>query len=297
MRPFAPSLRLGLIGGGHITATRAPALHMVCGLATGFNVTYDLIIPEERGIGFAEALEYCRAAGFDGVNVTHPYKELAVTLIEPASATVRAMGAANTIRFAASGARARAHNTDHSGFCAAWRRVLGDRTPGRVLQLGAGGVGRAIAFALADLGASEIVLCDTKPGKAATLAAAVRGHCGTAVTPGMPGALRDLDCFDGVVNATPVGMVGHEGSPLPPGITGHPKWAFDAVYTPAHTSFRGQMTARGAMFLSGYELYFHQGIDAHEIFSGTRVEEIAWVRATLAHRSADEYAERPAPGQ
>lgn len=281
MRPFAPSLRLGLIGGNIIT-TRSPALHVTCGLSTGFNVTYDLVIPAERGCDFATALEGCRAAGFHGVNVTYPFKEQAVALVEPANDTVRAMGSANTIKFGPQAARA--HNTDHTGFKQAYRKILGARAPGRVLQLGAGGVGRAVAFGLADLGVEEIVLFDTNREKAEAVAEAIHGYCAVPVRVDTAGEHSDLDGFDGVVNCTPLGMIGREGSPLPQGVRGHPGWAFDAVYTPAHTSFRGQMTALGAQFLSGYELYFHQGVNAFEIFSGSTVEDHDWVRGILTHR-------------
>ncbi|WP_347268284.1 ThiF family adenylyltransferase [Paracoccus sp. (in: a-proteobacteria)] len=285
MRPFAPSLRLGLIG-GNITATRSPALHMVCGLATGYNVTYDLVIPAERGCDFETAFETCRKAGFTGVNVTYPFKELSVQLAQPASAVVAAMGAANTVKFTPEGPRA--HNTDFSGFKAGYRAVLPDLAPGRVLMIGAGGVGRAIAFALADLGAQEITLCDTDPSKAEALAEAVHAHSGLRISVAGAAPRRDLHGFDGVVNCTPLGMVGREGSPLPEDVAGQVGWAFDAVYTPAHTIFRGQMTRLGARFLSGYELYFHQGIDAFEIFSGEAVRDQDWVRATLAHRAGEE---------
>lgn len=281
MRPFAPSLRLGLIG-GNITATRSPALHVVCGLATSFNVTYDLVIPQERGCDFPAALDGCAHAGFHGVNVTYPFKELAVTLVEPASRVVKAMGSANTVKFSPEGARA--HNTDYSGFKAGYEKVLGGRRPGRVLLIGSGGVGRAIAFALADLGAEEIVLCDTETAKAEALAAAVQDYSGTGVSVSTPGSHRDLGAFGGVVNCTPLGMIGREGSPLPEDVSGHPGWAFDAVYTPAHTTFRGQVTALGADFLSGYELYFHQGVDAFEIFSGATVRDLDWVRGILTHQ-------------
>lgn len=280
MRAFAPSLRLGLIG-GNIATSRSPALHITCGLLTGFNVTYDLVIPAERGLDFASALESCRAAGFHGVNITYPFKEQAVALIEPESETVRAMGSANTVKFGPQAARA--HNTDYTGFKAAYRKVLGDQAPGRVLQLGAGGVGRAVAFALADLGAESITLYDTEASRAEAVAQAIHAYCGTPVSIG-GGDHSDLHGFQGVVNCTPLGMVGREGSPLPANVRGRPDWAFDAVYTPAHTSFRGQMTALGAQFLSGYELYFHQGIDAYEIFSDTVLHDQDRLREMLTYR-------------
>lgn len=246
---FVPSLRLGLIG-GDIAATRSPALHIVCGLATGYNVTYDLVIPSERGCDFRAALNGCARAAFHGVSVTYPYKELAVALAEPASRAVRAMGSATTITFFPEGAWA--HNTDYSGFKAGYAKVLGTRSPGRVLPLGAGGVGRAIAFALPDLGAKEIVLSDTEGSKAEALAVAVQDYCGIHVTIGVPGFHRDLGSFDGVVNCTVVGMVGCVGSPLPVGVSGRPGWGFDVVYTPSNITLRRQVTALEADFLSGF---------------------------------------------
>jgi len=79
-------------------------------------------------------------------------------------------------------------------------------------------------------------------------------------------------------------MAGRPGSALPDGVTGAPRWGFDAVYTPSDTRFRAQIEALGADFLSGYELYFHQGIAAFEFFSGTKVTAPDWVRGVLNHQ-------------
>jgi len=275
------TLRLGLIG-GNITATRSPALHVLCGLSLGINTTYDLVIPAERGMGFGELLAQCERFGFDGVNVTYPHKEQSAALVAPGDPVVQAMGSANTIVFTAQGPRA--FNTDHSGFVAAFRAAFGAQSPGRVLVLGTGGVGRAVGFGLADLGASEIVLYDTDAAKVASLAGAIRDHAGTKVTRASAATLDDLAGFDGVVNCTPLGMVGRPGSALPDGVQGRPRWAFDAVYTPADTPFRAQMLGLGAAFLGGYELYFNQGVRAFEIFSGQRVTAPDWVRSVLTHR-------------
>ncbi len=276
------TLRLGLIG-GNITATRSPALHVVCGLSLGVNVTYDLIIPAERGLSFSELLAQCAQLGFAGVNVTYPYKEEAAALVAAGDPVVGAMGASNTVLFTQSGPRA--FNTDHSGFVAAYRAAFGAQGPGRVLVLGTGGVGRAVAFALADLGATEIVLYDTEPGKIAALSKALRSHAAVAVTGCESAQLSDIAGFDGVVNCTPLGMIGRPGSPLPDGVAGHPTWAFDAVYTPADTPFRAQVLSLGAAFLGGYELYFHQGLRAFEHFSGLHLTAPDWVRSILAPRA------------
>mgnify|MGYP000692692727 CR=1 FL=1 len=70
------------------------------------------------------------------------------------------------------------------------------------------------------------------------------------------------------MNCTPVGMVGSEGTPLPVERMAGARWAFDAVYTPVDTQFLGDAAARGLKIMSGYELFFHQGIDGWKIFSG-----------------------------
>lgn len=272
------TLRLGLIG-GNITESRAPALHIMCGLSVGRNVTYDLLIPAERGLAFAELLGACERALYDGVNVTYPHKEEAVRLVPVGEPVLSELGAVNTVRFGPDGPKA--FNTDFSGFVAAYRAKWGDAAPGRVLVIGAGGVGRAIVFGLRELGAAAILLADTDTAKAEALKSAVAPRLTGAVSVVSTNTLGDLEGVDGVVNCTPLGMAGRPGSPLPGHVRGRPFWAFDAVYTPEHTHFRAQVEALGCDFLSGYELYFHQGIQAFRIFSGEEVTDPDWVRAAL----------------
>lgn len=276
------TLRLGLIG-GNILSSRSPSLHVVCGLSVGLNTSYDLLVPAEFGLRFPDMLDHCARAGFDGVNVTYPYKEEAARLATPGDPVVGFMGSSNTLRFGGEGPRS--FNTDYSGFVAAFRARWGKAAPGRVLLIGTGGAGRAVAFGLAALGASEILLHDSDTAKVDALAAALGGRFEGAARAADRSMLHDLDGLDGVVNCTPLGMTGRPGSALPPVVTGRPRWAFDAVYTPDHTVFRSQMEAAGADFLSGYELYFHQGIHAFEIFSGETVDDQAWVRRVLNHRA------------
>lgn len=273
--------RLGLIG-SNITASRSPVLHTVCALSVGGNASYDLLIPAEQGRSFAQMLEHCAKAGFDGVNVTYPFKEEAAALVPAGDPMVAAIGASNTVRFTAQGPQA--FNTDCSGFVAAFRTRFPNRAPGRVLVLGAGGVGRAVIFGLASLGAVKVLLHDTDLSKAVALAAAVRKQFpALTVHAAEAGMIATLGGLDGVVNCTPLGMVGRPGSALPSEAKGSPAWAFDAVYTPDRTEFRAQVEAMGADFLSGYELYFHQGVQAFEIFTG-QSPDTNWVRRVLMRR-------------
>ena len=261
-------VRLGLIG-DHIAASQAPRLHRLAGQLRGSAVRYDLLVPAETGLGFDALFDRCARGGYRGVNVTHPYKERAAARVEIANPLVRAMGAVNLVRFDPD--RPRGFNTDHTGFLSAWRARFGAGTPGVVCQVGAGGAGRAIGFALAELGAEAIRLVDVDWERARALAGALR-----SAYPGVDVAAASVDeateGAQGLVNCSPVGMAGHDGTPISPSLMQSAAWAFDAVYTPVRTQFLADAEAAGLDTLSGYELFFHQGADGLEIFFGGRVD-------------------------
>lgn len=268
-------LTLGLIG-DNIAASRAPLLHRLAGELAGLEVRYDRLVPRELGGDFDAVLDRCAGAGYRGVNVTYPYKERAARRVAIDDPLVGAMGAVNTVVFEAAGPKG--YNTDHSGFIAACRGVLGERAPGVVCMIGAGGVGRAVAFGLAALGASEIRLVERDLDRAQALAEALRSsRPALAVRVGTdPAAARGAE---GLINCTPVGMVGSEGTPLDRALMAGAAWAFDAVYTPVETEFLRDAEAEGLTIISGYELFIHQGIDAWQIFTGHPVDETALRRA------------------
>ena len=271
-------IRLGLIG-DNIAASRAPRLYAIAGGMRGVEITYDLLVPAELGVGFDALFERCAAGEYHGINITYSYKERAAARVGIESPLVRAIGAVNTIVFAANGPRG--FNTDHTGFITAWRTRFEPARPGVVCQVGAGGVGRAVAFGLAELGATAIRLFDLDRARAESLAAALR-----AARPGIEVTVfadreEAAGGARGIVNCSPVGMVGHEGTPVPIGLMEGAEWAFDAVYTPVDTRFLADAAAAGLATLSGYELFFEQGQDCVEIFLGGRVDR-ARLRQALA---------------
>ena len=272
-------VRLGLIG-DNIAASKAPRLHKLAGRMRGVEVTYDLLVPAEQGARFGELFERCAAGDYHGINVTYPYKERAAARVEIDEPLIRAIGAVNTILFEPAGPRG--FNTDHSGFIAAWRVRFEPARPGVVCQVGAGGVGRAVAFGLAELGAAAVRLVDLDHTRAESLAAALRKArpgVEVATVASLEEAARGAN---GIVNCSPVGMVGHDGTPVPRGLMRGAAWAFDAVYTPADTRFLADAAATGLDTLSGYELFFEQGADCAELFLGGRVD-----RARLRQGLAD----------
>lgn len=271
-------LQLGLIG-DNIAASRAPLLHRLAGEQHGIVVTYDRLVPREIGKSFEALFDHVAQAGYRGINVTYPYKEKAATKVRISDPLVRAMGAINTVLFGAD--QPEGFNTDYSGFLSAYRAARGDQPPGAVLLIGAGGVGRSLAFALAGLGARELRIADLDEGRAAALALALRGSTpALSLTIGRDAAAL-AQGIEGVVNATPVGMVGHNGTPLPAAAMPVRGWAFDAVYTPVNTDFITAAAAAGLNAISGYELFIGQGVDAWHLFSGLPLDE-ARLREDLA---------------
>lgn len=268
-----PALKLGLIG-DNIAASRAPELHRAAGALCGLDVRYDRLVPAERGLDFEALLAWARAEGYDGLNITYPYKERAARLVETGGAVAR-LGAVNTVVFGSGSPRG--HNTDFTGFGAAYRAAR-DGQPGAVALLGCGGVGRAIGFALCELGAAGIRCFDTDKGRARELAGALVAAGGHAVP--VDTTAEAARGAGGLVNATPLGMEGRPGTPLPRAAMGAPAWAFDAVYTPPVTRFLADAREAGARAVSGLELFFWQGVHCWEIFSGRAVDPGA-LRAAL----------------
>lgn len=272
----ATTVRLGLIG-DNISRSKSPRLHQTAGRLTGLDVAYDRLIPRDLGLSFEETFARARDGGYRGINVTYPYKEIAAGMVTVADPLVRAIGAVNTVIFDADGPKG--FNTDYSGFIRAYRAVLGEAAPGVVCLIGTGGVGKAVAFGLLGLGADEIRCVDLDPSRAEALAAALRA-AGAAtrivVATDAAGAARGAD---GVINCTPLGMVGIGGSPLPRAAMADARWAFDAVYTPVDTPFLKDAEAAGLRVVSGYELFFGQGVDAWAIFTGVALDQPALRRA------------------
>ncbi len=264
------TIRLGLIG-DNIARSQSPRLHRLAGHQNGVRVTYDSLVPVDLGQDFEQVFARVAASGYRGINVTYPYKERAADKVVIDDPLVRAIGAVNTVVFDEGGPHG--HNTDHSGFVAAYRRVRGDAPPGPVLTIGAGGVGKAAAFGLLALGATEIAIADRDLAKAEALAAAL-----TAARPDLEtttGARAETLApgSKGIINCTPVGMVGYPGTPVQRAALAGAEWAFDAVYTPVDTQFLTDAAAEGLQIISGYELFFGQGVDAWSIFTGLPLDE------------------------
>jgi shikimate dehydrogenase len=272
--------KLALIGTG-IGRSSAPRLHRLAGELSGLSLTYDLIdLAGQDPAGFEATLAGCAAQGYWGVNVTYPFKEQAAQAVAISSPLVRQIGAVNTVLFAGR-QPGQGYNTDYAGFLRAYQKRFPTQPPGIVAVVGSGGVGRAVAFGLAQLGAQALRLVDVAGAKAEQLAAALAQAMPQVKVQTCQTLAEATAGADGLVNCTPIGMWQHPGSPIPAGYIDRQQWAFDVIYTPTETEFLATARARGLAVLAGYELFFYQGVAAYEYFTGQQVDE-ARLRLALA---------------
>jgi shikimate dehydrogenase len=253
----------GLLG-APIAQSAAPAMHERAAEALDLRCHYQLI--EVVGAGQDELkllLEGIRRLGFAGVNVTFPYKEAVVDLLDELSPGAALIGAVNTV--VVRDGRLIGHNTDTTGFARAITHLVTASSHGPVALIGAGGVGKAIAFALVGLGVANLRIFDREHAKAAKLAAQLDGHAKASVTDSVEEALRGVV---GVVNGSPVGMLPSLDTPVPDQLLHAGLWVADAVYSPLWTPLLAAAKAKGATVMTGRDLAIYQAADAFELFTG-----------------------------
>jgi shikimate dehydrogenase len=264
-RGYAASKKLltGLIG-APIAHSASPAMHESAAEALGLRGHYQLIeVAGADAAGLRMMLEGVRRLGFAGVNVTYPYKEAVVPLLDELAPGAAAMGAVNTV--VARDGRLTGHNTDTTGFARAVAPLLAP-SGNAVAVIGAGGVGKAIAFALASLDVTDIRIFDSEAARAETLVSLLAAARGVAR---LASSIEDaLQGATGLVNGTPVGMLPNRGMPVPATLLHEKLWVADAVYSPLITPLLAAAQATSARIMTGRELAIYQAADAFELFTG-----------------------------
>jgi shikimate dehydrogenase len=272
---------VGLIG-ANIGQSLSPALHEDAFAALGMVGHYHLMdVDTLPGRRLEDLLAAARTAGFAGTNVTFPFKEAVIPLLDAVAPEAAEIGAVNTVVIDPAG-RTTGHNTDRSGFRAAFVEAFGaDAVRGKaVLQLGAGGAGRAVAFALRDLGVSRLRLYDRDVTRARNLCADIGERCEVLEAPEPVAA-----SVAGIVNATPIGMTGHPGLPMTPDLVQPHQFVADVIYTPLETDFVLAAKAKGARTMGGAGMCVHQAVRAFELFAG-RPADVERMRATFLAAAA-----------
>lgn len=266
-------LRLGIVG-WPLGYSLSPRLHEAALGALGLRGEYRLaaIAPEQAEAGLRGVMAGLREGEWQGLNVTIPYKERVLGLVDAHSQYVGQVGAANTL--VAREGRVWAENTDLPGFAAdlrrAWGQLKGPRGERQALVLGAGGAARAVVAALL-LEGWQVSVAARRAAQAGALCAALqalgKGAQALALQPGAE-FQRSAEGASLLVNTTPVGMHPHlQESPWPEGVrfpeTG---LAYDLVYNPAETRFLQQARAAGMAPRGGIGMLIEQAALALELW-------------------------------
>lgn len=273
--------RVGLLGEG-IAESLTPAMHMLEGERLGLTYVYELFdIPVDAldADGLGSFLVGLRAAGFAGLNVTHPYKQFVMPLLDELSPDAERIGAVNLIAFV--GGRSIGHNTDWTGFRSSLVSQLGGAPTGKVLQIGSGGAGAATVYALLTLGVEEVVIHDLDRSRAQALADRYSPiFTGQTVRASSEDITELWSSVSGVVHATPVGMDKHPGCPFDPALLSHGAWIAEVVYRPIDTELVVAGRTIGLQVLDGGMMAAGQAIDSLRILTGLE-PDAGRVRADL----------------
>jgi shikimate dehydrogenase len=260
---------LGLIG-ANIQGSMSPALFADAFEGAGIDGYYHLIdvnaLPERR---LPQLFESIKALGFAGANITYPFKQEIIGLLDAVDPEAAQVGAVNTIAIAPDG-RTTGYNFDRRGWRNSFVATFGSESAkdATVVQIGAGGAGRAVAYALMDLGVATLILHDLDTARADALKSELLGYFGRSRCRLAGDLERDIAQADGVVNATQVGMSGFPGNPVPVTALKREHWAADVIYTPMQTAFLKAAAAKGGRVLNGAGMCVCQAAEAFRRFTG-----------------------------
>ena len=262
------SVLAGLIGAG-IQLSRTPALHEQEGSAQGLGYLYRLIDLDKLQLDTSHLEELLTAAermSYTGLNITFPCKQAIIPLLDDLSAEARGIGAVNTVVLK-DGKRV-GHNTDCLGFGEGFKRGMAGAARERVVQMGAGGAGAAVAHALIAEGVQQLTIFDVEASRAQALVDNINAHfSGQRAVLGTD-LSASVGAADGLVNTTPMGMAKLPGMPVPKALLRADLWVAEIVYFPLETELLREARALGARTLDGGTMAVFQAVKAFELFSG-----------------------------
>jgi shikimate dehydrogenase len=247
----------------------SPAIFNAAFAAAGLDWAYLAFEVPEGAAGMA--LGGMRALGIEGLSVTMPHKAAVVPGVDRLSTDADALGAVNCV--VREGGELIGHNTDGAGLIDALRLDEGIEVAGR---------SAAVIRALAQHGATEVVVVNRSPAPAVEAAALAGGV-------GRTGVADELGAVDLVVNATPLGMgvlVGRDGAPEPlpvdPDRLGPGQIVVDLVYHPAVTPLLQAVRARRIRGINGVGMLIHQAAHAFRLWTKEEPPLEAMSAAALA---------------
>jgi shikimate dehydrogenase len=272
----------GLLGSG-IAGSRSPEMHEGEAHALGLPLVYRILDGAVMGFGAGDLpriLAMLGQMGFAGVNVTHPFKQAIVPLMDNLSDAARALGAVNTVVWRADGLFG--DNTDWSGYREHVLEGLAGKPRDKVALIGAGGAAAAVGFAHLSLGAVEMRIHDADMTRGQALASRLGALFPAAHIIASASAAEAINGMDGVAQTSPVGMLGHPGVPFDPALLDPAMWVSDIIYFPARTQLLEEAAARGCATLGGGGMAVLQAAHAFALFTGAQPDAARMMRAFIA---------------
>jgi shikimate dehydrogenase len=239
----------------------------------GLRCLYQLIDLDELHLtadALPELLSAAERMGFAGLNITFPCKQRILPLLDHLSKEAEALGSVNTVVFR-DGKRL-GHNTDSYGFAEAFRRDLAGVPAGTVLQLGAGGAGAAVAYALLGEGIKALIIYDVDQERAEQLVQRLVPHFPAARVTVTQEPWDAVLAVQGLVNATPIGMAKMPGSPIRADLLRPSLWIADVIYFPAETELLRAARRLGCRTMNGGSMAVFQAVQAFHAFTGRRAD-------------------------
>jgi len=286
----ATTTLVGLMG-WPVSHSVSPAMHNAAFAERGLEWCYvPLPVSPEPVQRVGEAVRGLRALDFRGANVTVPHKQAAMEHLDSLTPAARAIGAVNTIIVEPNG-RIVGDNTDADGFAADLRAQGVNPSGVDALVLGAGGSARAIVYALAQAGASRVVVANRTAERAQRLSESLQPLFANCLIDALAaeGAMKDAASESGiVVNCTTQGMMPNlDSTPWPMVVTLRPgQVVYDLVYNPRETRFLRDAAAQGARTIGGLGMLVQQAALAFERWTGLDAPVETMRNAALAHFAA-----------
>ncbi|MGI5921014.1 MAG: shikimate dehydrogenase [Syntrophomonadaceae bacterium] len=272
---------IGIIG-NPLKQTLSPWMHNLTLRKLGLNYVY---LPfEVSRESLSQVIAAVRTLNIKGLNVTIPFKEAVIPLLDDLSAEARASGAVNVI--CNDQGRLIGYNTDGRGFVASLaEKEIALR--GRVLFIGAGGATRSVAYELACAGVTHIDFLDLDEKKAIEMASFIgspdcsaAGHRMTSDNFTNLGHRADI-----IINASPVGMFPHtEQAPVASlDCVRDDTVICDLIYNPLNTRFLLMGQSRGLKTVSGVSMFVYQGAYTLEILTGVK-PPVDFMKEVVLHK-------------
>ncbi len=278
---------------GHPVAhSLSGAMHQAAFEKLGIDATYELW---DKGPGtLAEAITELRTEDFLGANITIPYKERVVPLVDRQTDEAHITGAINTLT--KEGRKLVGHNTDVAGFKVALDKAVGkQKMPRTAIVLGAGGGARAIVYGLIREQFQRVIVFNRHLHRAESLAkhfGKSAAHMDLRAMPWHESIIEaELAKAKVLINATSIGLTSDE-SPIPAEILRPELLVLDLIY--AQTRLLRDAASTGCVTADGELMLLHQGAAAFTLWTGQPAPIDVMHEALIAAR---EHGLRSAEGE